>query len=191
MIATLRHRDFALLWIGQAVSTVGNWLLFVALPFYVYSLTGSPLATGATFAASALPPLLLGSVAGVFVDRWDRQRTMVVADLLRAGLLLPLLLVRSPSLIGIVYVGVGETLTFLLGGAAAPISLFPGNLRPFAAALPFQAMLGFPAELAAGNLAVTQVLAGYALQGTWVGLFAVLAVVTWRSGVRRYLAVGV
>src|SRR5688500_20187285 len=75
-----------------------------ALPIYVYERTGSALATGAMFVVQALPALLLGSVAGVFVDRWDRKRVMVGADLLRGLLLLPLLLVPATGAIWIVYV---------------------------------------------------------------------------------------
>ena len=91
MLATLRQRDFALLWFGGLISIMGDWMLLVALPIYVYGLTGSALATGAMFAAGLLPNVILGSVAGVFVDRWDRKRTMVAANLLMAVSLLPLL----------------------------------------------------------------------------------------------------
>ena len=103
MLATLRHRDFALLWAAGLVSVAGDYVLIVALPLHAYALTGSALATGGVFAASLLPRVLLGSVAGVFVDRWDRKRTMVGADLLRAVLLLPLLAVRSPDLLWLLY----------------------------------------------------------------------------------------
>src|SRR5262249_29535210 len=51
----------------------------------------------------ALPNVLLGSLAGVFVDRWDRRRTMIVANLLLALALAPLLLVRSADRVWIVY----------------------------------------------------------------------------------------
>ncbi len=102
-LGLLRRRNFALLWFGQLISVTGDLVLFIALPFYVYELTGSALATGGMFMAHALPPLVLGSVAGVFVDRWDRRRTMIVADLLRAGLLLFLLVVRSPGRLWILY----------------------------------------------------------------------------------------
>jgi hypothetical protein len=71
MIAVLRQRDFSLLWSGGILSVVGDFFLFVALPFFVYERTGSTLATGAMFAAQTMPRLLFGSVAGVFVDRWD------------------------------------------------------------------------------------------------------------------------
>jgi MFS family permease len=99
----LRNRNFCLLFLGGLVSNLGDWLLFFALPFYVYTLTGSALATGGTFIAESLPSILVGSVAGVFVDRWDRRRTMIVADVLRACLLLGLLAVRSRETVWIVF----------------------------------------------------------------------------------------
>ena len=103
MIATLRHRDFALLWTAGVISVAGDFALGIALPLHAYALTGSAVATGGVFAASLLPRVLLGSIAGVFVDRWDRKRTMVAADLLRAALLLPLLVVGSPDLLWLLY----------------------------------------------------------------------------------------
>src|SRR5919206_446819 len=84
VLALLRRRDYRLLWLAGVVSTLGDIVLLVALPFHVYELTGSALATGGSYLAGALPRVLLGSVAGVYVDRWDRKRTMIVADLLRA-----------------------------------------------------------------------------------------------------------
>ena len=103
MLAVLRQRNFALLWAGGLISMLGDWLLFIALPFYIYDLTGSALATGAMFMAETLPILLFGSIGGVFADRWDRKKTMIVADLLRAALLLLLLAVRSPEWLWAIY----------------------------------------------------------------------------------------
>lgn len=103
MLAVLRQRNFGLLWFGGLILLTGDWMLRIALPAYVFELTQSTLATGAMFIAGTLPSLLLGSVAGVFVDRWDRQRTMVILNLLRAVGLLPLLLVRSTDLLWLVY----------------------------------------------------------------------------------------
>ena len=91
MLTVLRQRDLSLLWFGGVLSVIGDYFLFVALPFFVFEQTASALATGAIFIAETLPRLLFGSVAGVFVDRWDRKRTMVVSDLSRALILLPLL----------------------------------------------------------------------------------------------------
>lgn len=103
MLAVIRQRNFGLLWIGQNISMIGDWVLFVALPFYIYALTGSALATGIMFIAQTLPKLFLGSVAGVFVDRWNRKYTMVIVSLIQALILLPLFLVRSRDLIWVIY----------------------------------------------------------------------------------------
>jgi MFS family permease len=79
-------------------------MLQAALPVFVYQLTGSTLATGAMFAVIVLPGLLFGSVAGVLVDRGDRKRIMVAANLVQTVGLLPLLLVTSADRLWIVYV---------------------------------------------------------------------------------------
>lgn len=87
-------------------------------------------------------------------------------------------------------VGFGETLLFLLGGTAVPLSLMPGALEPVARALPFAAMLGFPAELASGGLGGGQILFGYLWQLTWLAVFGWLARAVWRAGLPRFAAVG-
>src|SRR5438067_684006 len=104
MFALLRRRDFALVWTASLISATGDWVLFIGLPIYVYQLTGSTLATSAMFVAELVPQIALGSVAGVFVDRWDRKRTMVVAHLLLTVAVLPLAFVRSADLVWIAYV---------------------------------------------------------------------------------------
>ncbi len=104
MLALLRQRNFSLLWFGQFISIIGDWVLFIALPFYTYSLTGSVLATGAMFMVATLPRLFLGSLAGTFVDRWDRKRTMIVADLLRVATTLILLFVHSRDWLWVIYI---------------------------------------------------------------------------------------
>jgi MFS family permease len=103
VIEALRIRDFRLLWFSRLVSLLGSWLLVVAVPAYVFTLTGSVAATGLTLAAEFLPPVLLGPVAGVLVDRWDRRRVMIAADVVRAAAVLLLLLVREPGDIWLVY----------------------------------------------------------------------------------------
>ena len=103
MLAVLRQRNFALVWVAGLISLTGDWLLFVAVPLAVYQLTGSTAATAGAVAARVLPRLALGSVAGVFVDRWDRRRTMLVANVLLGLCLLPLLLVRSAEWLWLLY----------------------------------------------------------------------------------------
>jgi MFS family permease len=82
----------------------GDWLLSVGLAYSVYAATGSTLASAAALLSSFVPQVLVGSVAGVFVDRWDRKRTMIVSNLLLAVGLTPLLLVSGTDRIWVVYV---------------------------------------------------------------------------------------
>jgi MFS family permease len=104
MIALLRNRNYSLLWTSQLISQIGNWALFAALPFFVFQLTGSVLATGIMFIVEVIPPILFGSAAGVFVDRWDRRWTMIGANAVRGLLLLLLLTFRSAEMVWVVYV---------------------------------------------------------------------------------------
>jgi len=104
MFSLLRQRNYALLWSSQLISQIGNWALLAALPFYVFQLTGSVMATGAMFAVEVIPSIALGSVAGVFVDRWNRRWTMIVANVFRGLLLLLLLAFRSPEQVWVVYI---------------------------------------------------------------------------------------
>jgi MFS family permease len=83
----VRNRHFSLLWVGQAVSLFGDRIHYVALAFLVTS-RGTPLELGITFAATAVPNVVLGPLAGALVDRWDRRRTMIACDLLRAAIVL-------------------------------------------------------------------------------------------------------
>ena len=104
MLTALRVRDFRLLWAARTISVFGTWLLVVAVPAHVFHLTGSLVAAGAALAAEFLPPMLLGPVAGVLVDRWDRRRAMVAAEVLRAAAVTLLLFARGPGDLWLVYV---------------------------------------------------------------------------------------
>lgn len=95
MLRLLRQRNFGLLWAAGLISLTGDWVLVVGLPIEVYRETGSTLATMGMVLASLIPAITLGSIAGVFVDRWDRRRLMVVVNLLLALTMLPLLAVDA------------------------------------------------------------------------------------------------
>jgi Na+/melibiose symporter-like transporter len=85
------------------ISVTGDWILRVGLAYYVYVLTGSTLASAVMLLASFVPQIALSSLAGVFADRWDSKRTMVVTNLLLAAGLLPLLAVHRASQVWIIY----------------------------------------------------------------------------------------
>ncbi|CAN5553147.1 hypothetical protein BH23CHL10_BH23CHL10_15330 [soil metagenome] len=100
----VRNRNFSLLWVGQLVSLFGERIHTVALGFLVYEATGgSALEVGLTFAATAVPNVVLGPLAGALVDRWDRRITMIGCDIVRAVLLLAVPFVIDIN-IGLVYV---------------------------------------------------------------------------------------
>ena len=86
LLALLRRNPaFPRLVGASLVSQCGDWILTIGLAFHVYEQTGSTLASGGLIAASVIPQIVLGSVTGVFVDRWDRRRTVVVTNLLMAA----------------------------------------------------------------------------------------------------------
>jgi MFS family permease len=82
--AVFKRRDFVLMWIAQLVSTAGSALTDLAAGIFVYQQTGSALLVGVTLMATAVPSLIVGLIAGVFVDRWDRRRVMMASNLLQA-----------------------------------------------------------------------------------------------------------
>jgi len=94
--AVFRNRNFSLMWSGQLVSTIGTALTSLAASIYVFRLTDSALSVGLMLMATAAPSLLVGLFAGVFVDRYDRKKIMITADLIRA-----LLVVLIPFLVPI------------------------------------------------------------------------------------------
>src|SRR5215216_4479045 len=85
-IAIFRNRNFSLMWTGQLISTIGSALTSLAASIYVFRLTNSALSIGLMLMATAAPSLLVGLFAGVFVDRYDRKKIMITADLIRAVL---------------------------------------------------------------------------------------------------------
>jgi MFS family permease len=83
-----RDARFSAFWLASMVSLFGDRLHQIALGVMVYAITGSALQTGLVFLAATLPNLVLGPIAGTFVDRWDQRRVMIASDLIRAGLVL-------------------------------------------------------------------------------------------------------
>jgi MFS family permease len=84
--ALLRAGGFRKLLIGQGVSALGDWMGTFALIALVYQLSGSATAVGGILALRLLPGALGGPLAARAASRWDRRRTMVSMDILRAGM---------------------------------------------------------------------------------------------------------
>ena len=87
-VSLARDPRFSAFWLAGTISLFGDRLHQIAVGVMVLSITGSALQTGMVFLAATLPNLLLGPLAGTFVDRWDQKLVMIVSDLLRAGLVL-------------------------------------------------------------------------------------------------------
>lgn len=99
IFAIFGNRSFTLLWFGQLISTIGNALTSLAAGILVFRITDSALSVGLMLMATALPTLFLGLVAGVFVDRYDRKRIMVVANLVQAALVFAIPFLVSLSIV--------------------------------------------------------------------------------------------
>ncbi|MEZ0106539.1 MFS family permease [Catenulispora sp. EB89] len=111
MAAKLPAR-FYRIWTASAVSALGDGVYFAAVPLLALTMTHSPILLGAMEACSLLPWLFFGMIGGALVDRWDRRRTMVIADMCRF-----LLLVFVTALIaaGAANIYVLFVVVFLLG----------------------------------------------------------------------------
>jgi MFS family permease len=110
MRSPFRSRDFRRVWGGGLVNDVGDWLLMISLPVYVYVETSSGLTTALLFLVELLPAALLGSTAGRIVDRWDLRRTLVATNLLQAAMLVPLLAVTPDRVWPAFVVAFGQSL---------------------------------------------------------------------------------
>jgi MFS family permease len=98
------NRNFRLLYFGQAISQLGDWFNAVAVYALLLDLTGSATAVAWMMITQYLPVAIVGPMAGVVVDRVDRRRVMIVADIVRGVLIVGLLLVRRSDQVWIAYV---------------------------------------------------------------------------------------
>jgi len=102
ILRALRHRNYRLFFAGQSLSLVGTWITRIATSWLIYRLTGSALLLGIVGFCSQIPTLFLAPVAGVFVDRWNRHRVLVVTQVLS---MLQSLALAVLALAGIITVG--------------------------------------------------------------------------------------
>ncbi|MDD5073041.1 MAG: MFS transporter [Candidatus Omnitrophica bacterium] len=85
----LSERNFFLLWVGQIISQFGDRLNQMALIAIVYSRApGSPFELAKFFSFTIIPSFFVSPIAGAFIDRWDRKRTMIGCDILRGLIVL-------------------------------------------------------------------------------------------------------
>ena len=123
--ALLINRNYTLLWLGGAISLIGDVLFTMMLILWVgtllYHQSAAPLAVSGVVLAAALPALLIGPLAGVLVDRWPKQRTMRLMDALRAVLVFSLLPISGPLPLPL---SLKLTIIYLVVAAVSSLSQF-------------------------------------------------------------------
>jgi len=125
----LRNRDFRRFFLAQLVSSLGDWIGVIAIAIYAQELSGAT-GVGIVMTARVLPGFIVGPIAGVIADRFDRKRTMVIADVIRAVVIFSLPL--FPNLVYLLLASVVlESLTLIWGpakDAALPNFVKPAHL---------------------------------------------------------------
>ena len=110
-----KSRDFSIFWIGQFLSLIGTWMQSTTLPYLAYRLTGKPLDLGLIGFSATLPTLILALPAGVFVERLDKRRTVILMQFIMAVQALTLAILTLTGTIKIWHIAV---LSFILGSAS-------------------------------------------------------------------------
>jgi MFS family permease len=105
----MRHRDFALVQLGTAVSSTGTWLQYVALAWGIHQLSSWPFAVALSLVAQFSPSLFLSPLAGSIADRFDRRKLVIAGNVVMAG---------PPVAIGVLVTMHAQTIPLLLGLAA-------------------------------------------------------------------------
>jgi MFS family permease len=99
LLASLRFRDFRLLWSGLLISNLGTWMQFTAMGYFVAEIARTPeraaLYLGFIGAARAIPVFIFSPIAGVVADRLPRRATLFVANVVMAGAALALALLAT------------------------------------------------------------------------------------------------
>ncbi len=117
VVRALRHRNYRLFYGGQGISLIGTWMTRVATGWLVYRLTHSAFLLGLVSFSGQIPILLLGPLAGVWVDRLNRHRVLVVTQVLS--------MLESFALAALALGGVITVLDIIL------LNLFQGTVNAF------------------------------------------------------------
>src|SRR5271166_739908 len=97
------NRNFRRLWMAQIVSEIGDWFYTLSIYTLLLQLTGHASSVALALVLQVLPQTLVGPTAGVVNDRLRRKHVMIAADLVRFGIVLAMLFVRSRSMVWLVY----------------------------------------------------------------------------------------
>lgn len=141
ILQPLRHRDYALLTGGQAISLIGDGFFFVALAWQVYLISNEPSALAFVSVAATLPLVLFILIGGALSDRYDRRRLMIGADILRGLAIGAMGLLSVSGRLELWHMAIGMALAGIGGAFFNPSStaivpdLMPENELPQANAL--------------------------------------------------------
>jgi predicted MFS family arabinose efflux permease len=130
LLAAMGNRDFKLLFFGQLSSQIGDQFLFIAALSIINHLTASPLALSGLALAISIPQLAFGLMGGVLVDRFNRKRLLIVSDVLRALVILPVLLVNRRSDLWILYPAAAGLATIGTAFYPARNAIIPNIVSP-------------------------------------------------------------
>jgi MFS family permease len=97
------NRNFRRLWLAQIISEIGDWFYTLSIYTLLLQLTGQASSVALALVLQVLPQTFVGPTAGVVNDRLRRKHVMIAADLVRFGVVLAMLLVRSRSMVWLVY----------------------------------------------------------------------------------------
>lgn len=164
IFTVLSNRDFRNLWIGQIISFLGDALAFNTMTFAIIRMANDAdkeygAIIGAIMVVSALPTLFLGMIAGTVVDRSDRRKIMIRADIIRGILAFGFLLVTDIEhvwLFGLILVTINTVSTFFFPARTAllPLMLNKDELLAANALSQLTATLSFVVGAAAAGVLV-------------------------------------
>lgn len=123
----LWNKNFFLLWQGQLVSVFGDVIYLIALDFWVLEVTGSTALMGLLSALTMVPRIVLGPFAGVFVDKWDRKKIIVLTDFIRGVLVT---LVGIAGIFGFIQVWMVFITGIILGLCSAFFNPSMASVKP-------------------------------------------------------------
>ncbi|HLM90554.1 MAG TPA: MFS transporter [Thermoplasmata archaeon] len=157
----LRSRPFFLLWLSQLISQSGDFVFEVALLWLVLEVTGSVFAVGLVVAVTLLPSVLLGPFLGVFVDRWDRRRMLIVTNVAEgvalaalSGLLLAHTINLTLILVVAFFLGTGSQVVRTASTAVIPQLVEREDLPPANSLMSFSNSFNQIVGLSVGGVVV-------------------------------------
>jgi DHA3 family macrolide efflux protein-like MFS transporter len=157
----LQNRPFFLLWLSQLVSQSGDLVFEVALLWLVLEVTGSVFAVGLVVAVTLLPGVLLGPFLGVYIDRWDRRRILIVTNVLEGvvvAALSGLILAHTidlPLILAVVFIlGTGSQVVRTAANATIPLVVARDDLGPANSLMTFSSSFNQVVGLAVGGVVV-------------------------------------